>query len=197
MAPVTRKSNATSKAPSSAASNMRNRCRRSRRNATRSSVPPASVDASVPSESVLASTDPNVEPTPTSAPVSNSNNANTAVDFLNAAEVSGFISNSNVVVGDSDERIRNLDSNTTRYSLAKKNAFKKFFDALSQHPSLFQLSEVIDDPECGEGETEYRLIILCRGVKTKAKYNILNSALLVTASNVKKLTHTHVDLAKR
>ena len=195
MAPLTRNSKAKARAPCSAATNIRNRCRRTNGNATRPTDSSAHL-SSVSSELAPPPIVTNEEPTSAPAAISNSNE-NNSIDFLDAAAISGFISNSNVVVGDSDERIRNLNSNTSRYSLAKKNAFKKFFEALANHPSLFELAEEVDDPECGEGEVEYRLIILCRGVKTKAKYNILNSALLVTASNVKKLTHSHVDLAKR
>ena len=197
MAPVTRKSKSSNKDARSAASNIRKRCNTSKRKSTaRSAVARSTVARSAPAPSPTPDPAPDLAPVSTAVP-NNSRNENHTVDFSDPSAVSGFIATTNVLVGDSDKRIHNLDSNTTCYAIAKKNAFKKFFEILSKHPSLHNLAKVIKDPECGSGVMEHCLIILCRGVKTKAKYNILNSALLVTASNVKKITHANVDLTKR
>lgn len=218
MAPVTRKSNKNKKVvPSAATRKKRYVSKKNHGKGTTSSVvstspiPPRRATAAAPTVSFFETpTDPPVStselpdaPSPNSSSNRKSdqesvseNSANTT-DWLNPAAVSSLISTSDVVIGDSNLRIQNLHSATVRYVNAKNSAYAKFFKAISQHPTLHHLAEEVDDPECSDGSKEHRLVILCRGTKTKAKYNILNSALLVTAKNVKLLSHRHIDLAKR
>ena len=206
MVTQTRKSKrGKSVAPHSASSVIRNRCKQQKKKTTVRSLPAPPVPPAPPAPP--AEKPSPAPPSPSAYPASFFENQSPdpsisesdyePIDYLDPGQVSNIINQTNVVIGDSDDRIRNLVSTTKKYNLQKYNAYKKFFEAIANHPTLNHLAEEVVDPYCADGSKEHRLIILCRGVKTKEKYNILNSALLVTAQNVKLASHQHVDISSR
>ena len=74
---------------------------------------------------------------------------------------------------------------------------------ISLHPTLSHLAEVITDPENNDGCDNARsckverLVVLTCGVKTAAKYTILNSCFLIYAQDLKMKKYKHVDITAR
>jgi hypothetical protein len=75
------------------------------------------------------------------------------------------------------------------------NSVSRVFSILLNHPTLSGLAEMQPDPL--SSSDEFNLILLTRGTKTAAKYNILNTCLLAVAIELKLKNHNDVDLTKR
>ena len=75
------------------------------------------------------------------------------------------------------------------------NSVQRVFSILINHPTLSGLAEMVKDPLSTSEESN--LIILTCGTKTRDKYNILNTALLAVALEMKKKAHSDVDITKR
>ena len=167
------KAKATTAPPHSESSVIRNR-RRQVKSASSKTTTPADSGSLPPRAAPHNVTVPPVieKPSPDSSSPSPSVDS---IDYFDPAQVSCQIENTNVVLGDSDERTRNLHSNCKKYANQKNNAYKKFFEAIASHPTLSHLAEVVDDPDCADGSKEHRLIILCCGVKKNQ--NIIFSIL--------------------
>ena len=119
------------------------------------------------------------------------------VDFTNTKSVSSFISSSSDIFSNTDvtRHIRQLNSNSALYVASAHNSVRRVFSILLNHPSLSGLAEMVTDPLSDSQESN--LVILTRGVKTRDKYNILNTCLLAVALELKKKTHSNVNLTKR
>ena len=69
------------------------------------------------------------------------------------------------------------------YDAEKARSINRFYGTLSRHPTLNILSQLVPDLEQLDCQRNTRLVLLCRGVKMKAKLRILNSALMFFAQN--------------
>lgn len=194
MAPKTRKSSSSSKKKSAVTATKPRKKRNSR-----SANPTVSVSVGGVTSTVSSVADP--PPPSTVSSVSNENIATASTsnvtDFSSAAAVSNLISTTDIFEGDTNERISKLQLNTAKYTSSVTGVVKHFFGIISKHPSLHNLSDVIQDPTSSEGTLEYRLVILTHGTKNHDKYKILNTSLLVAAMNIKLQKHSDIDLTKR
>jgi hypothetical protein len=121
------------------------------------------------------------------------------VDFCSTASIAKYISNSsNDIYSNNTEMnklIMSISANTVRYDTKADGSTNKFFNILSSHPSLGNLGRKVIDPL--SGIEEYQVIILTRGEKTQAKYDVLNAALLIVAMNLKMVGYEDVDMTTR
>jgi hypothetical protein len=133
-----------------------------------------------------------------STPSIKKTNEPSKIDFSNTKSVSAFISKSTNLFSDVDvtQRIRKLNSSSALYVASAHNSVKRVFSILLNHPTLSGLAEMVTDP-LSPSEKESNLILLIRGTKTHDKYNILNTALLAVALELKKKTHSNVNLTTR
>jgi len=124
--------------------------------------------------------------------------------FDSALTVNNFISSAKFRFTEStdDGHIKRLDVSQLTY---RNKAYQKqlndnvirAMEILSRHRQLGKLAEIIDDPESGNGKVEYLLIILTRGVKTKAKFELLNTALLIISHGYKRQGYETIDMLTR
>jgi hypothetical protein len=121
------------------------------------------------------------------------------VDFCSTSSIAKFISStSNEIYSNDTEMnklIMSISTNTSRYDSKADMLTNKFFNILGSHPSLGNLGKKVIDPL--SGIEEYQLIILTRGEKTQAKYDVLNAALLIVAMNLKMVGYEDVDMTTR
>ena len=137
----------------------------------------------------------------TSSTSSSSSSESGVVDFSNISSVARLINTDHVAIYNNShvttEELRNLQMNTKGYTNQKARTVARFLTILSNHPNLSNLALSILDPH-GDGVTEeYQFIILTRGTKTKAKYDVLNSVLLIFSLNAKMAGYEEVDLSER
>ena len=91
--------------------------------------------------------------------------------------------------------IRKLNSNSADYVASAHNSVSRVFSILLNHPTLSGLAEMVPDPL--SSSNEFNLILLTRGTKTAAKYNILNMCLLAVALELKLKNDNDVNLTTR
>ena len=119
------------------------------------------------------------------------------VDFSNAQSVSKFITGSTDLFNNetATNHIRQLNSNSALYVASAHNSVSRVFSILLNHPLLSGLAEMESDPL--SSSEEFNLILLTRGTKTQAKYNILNTCLLAVALELKLKDKADVNLTTR
>lgn len=124
------------------------------------------------------------------------------VDFTSAASVSKFLESNSFKFVDNDQSnqmnsfLNSLNSSSVEYIKNAMSSVNNFFNTLSKHESVHNLADRVLDPE--SGKYQYQLILLTRGIKDAAKFNVLNKAFLVVSLEWCKLKKMmHVDLLKR
>ena len=125
---------------------------------------------------------------------------NSSLDTSSTAAVAAFLNQSNDLYSTNSSTtamLRKISSNSVNYIRSCDIVVSKFFQILTSNPNISFLANQVQDPEVEDGRLEFTLILLTRGVKTQAKYDILNLALLFWATNLKKKNHEHVDLTQR
>ena len=128
------------------------------------------------------------------------------IDFTNCANVAAFIHTSKDVYKNKKytEQLQHMSLNGSSYEDDKARSIARFFYILSMHPQLSNLADIVADPESNDENAKEggscmieRLVILTRGVKTSAKYTIINSAFLIFGQDLKLKKSKHVDLTQR
>ena len=87
--------------------------------------------------------------------------------------------------------------NTKGYEKRKMKSVIAFFTFLKNHPTLSSLADEIIDPDDDGVQKEYRIIILIRGVKNRAKYDVINSAFMIAGLNLKMKGYEDVNFSDR
>lgn len=118
-------------------------------------------------------------------------------DPTSIVSVATFLRTKLILDADANTNIdfKNMEMNTSEYSSSCNHSISLFFSILSNHPQLSFLSVPTPDPQ--SGTTEPALILLTRGSKTQAKYEILNSAFLAVAMKRKMKGYGHINLNDR
>lgn len=107
------------------------------------------------------------------------------------AEVSRFIVESSSLFGSAayTAKIRNLHANTKGYESKKTIIVDRFFAIISCHPDLSFLADFVKCPETNKSIQVFFLQV--RGVKTMAKWNILNTCMLLFGQGFVKKEYEH------
>ena len=86
-----------------------------------------------------------------------------------------------------------LNFTSKKYESTKNGDMERFYDIISVHPVFLGMGNYIDDTECPSQHIHQLQLMVC-GVKTPAKKDVLNNALLVFGEIYKLKGHDNVDI---
>lgn len=106
-------------------------------------------------------------------------------------EVSRFIVDASSLFGSKDytTKIRNLHANTKGYESRKQLVVARFFAIIGCHPDLAFLANLVVCPETNKKLQHF--FIQVRGVKTPAKWNVINTCMLLFGQGFVKKEFEH------
>lgn len=101
-------------------------------------------------------------------------------DDWSANKIASFIKYNKDVFGTREETllIRHSQGTTSRNKKQQAKSLAQFFAALEAHPTLHPLALVKPNP-AADREQEEAIYEILRGMKTPAKWNILNTAMII------------------
>lgn len=96
-----------------------------------------------------------------------------------APKISQFIKFNKNIYGSKEETllIRNSQGTMSRNEKQRVQSLAQFFAALAGHPTLYPLAQMAPNPSVGEPEESIYEIL--RGSKTPAKWNIMNTVMII------------------
>lgn len=83
------------------------------------------------------------------------------------------------------QTLAKMSFNNDNYEKQKDGVVHRFYDIIAQHPIIAPLSEMVKDQFRGKTSL-WRLELLCRGVKSPEKKNILSQVVLVFSTQLKR-----------